>query len=108
MGRASRTVLPSCRSDDCGLTDAVSPLLPGLGSNWSTPLIRAVFDCGLGVFTRAVMVSVWVAPWATTPTVQVRVAGSQTPAVAEGDWKITPAGSTSCTTTPVAAFGPLL
>ena len=46
----------------------------------------AVFASGMAVTTSAVMMRVWVAPFATAPTVQVRVAGSNIPAVAEDDW----------------------
>src|SRR5262249_19202473 len=108
LGRALLTILPTCASASCGLTDAVSLLLVRSGAHWSTPVVLAVFVCGLGVFTREVMVSVWVAPKATAPTVQVRVAGSKLPADGDDDRKLTPTGSTSCTMTPVALSGPLL
>src|SRR5262249_5852536 len=80
----------------------------GSGSNWSAWLTLAVFAPGPGLTTVAAMVRVCVAPAATVPMVQSRVAGSKEPAVAEDDWKLTPAGSTSSTVTLVAASGPLL
>src|SRR5262249_11148030 len=76
LGRGLLTVLTRARSASWGLTEAVSVLLAGLGSNWSLWLTPAVLACGLGLVTVAVMVRVCVAPAATVPTVQVRVAGS--------------------------------
>src|SRR5262245_32970161 len=92
FGVALFTVLPSWRSACCGLIEAVSELLAGLGSNWSLWLMAAVFPKGLGLTTVARMVRVWVVPEATVPTVQVRVAGSNVPVEGEADWKFTPAG----------------
>ena len=76
LGVGSLTILPSARLAACGSMEVVSVLLAVFGSNWSAWPIVAVLACGLAPITSAVMVRVWVAPAATDPTVQIRVAGS--------------------------------
>ena len=107
LGVGLLTVLASARSARCGVTTALAVLLAVLGSNWSAPVIVAVFVTEFGLATVPVKTRVCGTEVVTVPTFQRPVLIWYVPWLVAAETNDTPAGSRSVTWTLVASFGPL-
>ena len=103
-GVASETVFVTARSASGTSTPADAESLPVAGSAARDETV-AVLVIGAELVTRAVTLSVSVAPLAIVPIVQTPAAKVPTDGVAESI--VSPAGSVSATRVPGAASGPL-
>jgi len=111
FGKESSTVFVTARSASCTLMSAESESFAGLLSAWSDAVSVAVLPIvvpPVPTSTVAVIVSVSDAEAAMLARLQTPVPLEYVPCVAELETNVTPLGSTSVTSTFVAASGPPL
>ena len=99
LGVGLLTVLESARSACCGTMTTLALLSVVSGSNWSLSRMSAVLIRGIGLSTLARIFRVCGVAVVTVPTFQTPGKGVYVPWLGVSNRKVSPEGSTSCTST---------